>query len=225
MVSVVLVAGGKGTRMGGDLPKQFCSVLGKPLIHYSLEAFSKVPSVKEIVVVCDLVFRDQVASWEGQIPVHFADPGPRRQDSVYHGVLASRSDTELFCIHDAARPLATPPLIERVLEQARLHGAAVAGMPVRFTVKISDENGWVDHTPDRRYVWEIQTPQVVRRQLLLQGFAQAQKLEAAVTDDVSLVELLGEKVKLVEGSWDNIKVTTPEDWPVVEALLRHRNVP
>ncbi len=220
MVSVIIVAGGQGTRMGGALPKQFCSVLGKPLIHYSLEAFSKVSDVQEIVVVCAPDFRDTVAACTGSLPIVFADPGKRRQDSVYHGVLAACSHTELFCIHDAARPLITPDLIQRVLDEARLYGAAVAGMPVRFTVKMSDDKGWVDHTPDRRYVWEIQTPQVVRRELLIRGFAKVHELGATVTDDVSLVELIKEKVKLVEGSWENIKMTTPEDLPIVEALLR-----
>lgn len=217
-VSVILVAGGSGSRMQSPTPKQFLPLNNKLVALHSYERFLKLPLVHQIVVVCAPQYRSLFPA-SSHIPLTFALPGERRQDSVYNGLQAVDPHCSFVCVHDSARPCITLPLIQRVLDAAYIHGAATVGMPVKFTVKQCNAEQLVTTTPDRAYVWEIQTPQVIRKDLLQQGFAAAQRDAVTVTDDVSLVERLGIPVKLVEGSYTNLKITTPEDLPVAAHFI------
>jgi 2-C-methyl-D-erythritol 4-phosphate cytidylyltransferase len=215
-ISVILLAGGQGTRMRSATPKQYLPLGDKPLAHYSFELFMAMPEVAEIIVVCDVHYRhlftaDTFPAARRHIRLAYALPGVLRQDSVFNGLQASWEKTPLVCIHDAARPCITPALVRRVIEAAEQYGAATASIPVKHTIKQSDQAGFVRQTLDRSTLHEIQTPQIMRFSLLREGFALAHRSNSVVTDDVSLVELLNHPVKLVEGSYTNLKVTTPED--------------
>ena len=248
--SVILLAGGFGTRMQSITPKQFLKLGEKPIVLHSFELFLDMPEIDEIVVVCPPAFRElfnletavmKAAPLEGnndskdyvslssppvsrlkvsseKKTIKFALPGKRRQDSAYNGLKAS--ENELICIHDAARPFISKPLVLRVLEEGRIHGAAAVGMPVKFTIKEADSKNFVKNTPDRAKIWEIQTPQVLHREILMEGFQYALQHDITVTDDVSLAELIGKQVKLVEGSYENLKITVPSDLTIVNQLLQ-----
>lgn len=210
-VGVILAAGGIGSRMQSSIPKQFIHLNGKPMIQHSLDLFSSMPEIAEIVIVCAPEYRHLISLINCQKRVTFTSPGERRQDSVYNGLNAMQEKASMVCVHDAARPYIKPCVVKRVIQGAIEYGAAVAAMPVKFTIKEGDSEGMVIHTPDRSKLWEIQTPQIVKRSLLEAGFECANKNHLTVTDDVSLVELLGHPVRLVEGCYSNIKITTPED--------------
>ncbi|XVE89321.1 hypothetical protein DITRI_Ditri19aG0192900 [Diplodiscus trichospermus] len=161
-VSIILLAGGKGKRMGASMPKQYLPLLGQPIALYSLYTFSRMIEVKEIVVVCDPSYKDIFEETKDKINVDlkFALPGKERQDSVYNGLQAVDLNSELVCIHDSARPLVTSADVEKVLRDGWLIGAAVLGVPVKATIKEANSESYVVRTLDRKTLWEMQTPQV-----------------------------------------------------------------
>ncbi|XP_048502523.1 2-C-methyl-D-erythritol 4-phosphate cytidylyltransferase, chloroplastic isoform X2 [Beta vulgaris subsp. vulgaris] len=197
-VSVILLAGGKGKRMGASMPKQYLPLLGQPIALYSLYTFSQMVEVKEIVVVCDPSYKDIFEEMRDKIHVDlkFTEPGKERQDSVYNGLQAIASGADLVCIHDSARPLVLSQDIEKVLKDGKVHGAAVLGVPVKATIK-----------------------EVILPALLKDGFDLVTRRGLEVTDDVSIVEHLGHRVYITEGSYTNIKITTPDDLLVAERIL------
>lgn len=219
--AVILLAGGCGSRMKSSTPKQFLSINNKPIARYSFDLFMSMDNISEIVVVCAPEFRHLFMQTNQDLVLTFALPGERRQDSVYNGLKALQTAAEYVCVHDAARPCITPSLIKRVMDEAHIHGAATVGMPIRFTVKESDGHHFVKNTPDRSQIWEIQTPQVIRCDWMHEGFEYILKHNLTVTDDVSVVELLKKQVKLVEGSYANIKITTPEDLLLTTQLINN----
>ncbi|GAB2278250.1 hypothetical protein Dimus_012941 [Dionaea muscipula] len=220
-VSVVLLAGGKGKRMGASMPKQYLPLLGQPIALYSFYTFSGMIEVKEIVVVCDPSYKEIFEDTMEKIPVglKFALPGKERQDSVYSGLQVVDSDSELVCVHDSARPLVTSGDIQKVLKDAWLHGAAVLGVPVKATIKEANSDSFVVRTLDRKTLWEMQTPQVIRPELLKKGFDLVTREGLEVTDDVSIVEHLKHPVYITEGCYTNIKITTPDDLLLAERIL------
>lgn len=218
-LSVILVAGGQGTRMGAPIPKQYLPLNGQPLILHSFSLFAEMPEVQEIIVVCEETYHSLFPCLEHP-RVLFAAPGSRRQDSVWNGLCKIAPESQLLCIHDSARPLLTAEDCRAVLEEGKRHGAAVLATPVKYTIKSSTPGGFVQRTLDRANLWDIQTPQVVKPEWLRAGFAKARALgDLAVTDDASLVELLGHPVKLVKGKDSNIKITTPTDLALAESLF------
>jgi 2-C-methyl-D-erythritol 4-phosphate cytidylyltransferase len=218
-VSVILLAGGQGLRMGAATPKQFLVLEGKPMARFSFDIFHSMPEVDEVVVVCSPDYRQLFEGYSWPKPVKFALPGARRQDSVFSGMQEVSPSCGLVCIHDGARPFIDTSLVERVLQAARQYGAAAAGMPVKFTVKECCSQGFVRSTPDRSGIWEVQTPQAVRLDWLVEGFRHSHGQGITVTDDVSLVELLGKEVRMVEGAHHNIKVTVPIDLTIAQNIL------
>ncbi|KAG9457113.1 hypothetical protein H6P81_001621 [Aristolochia fimbriata] len=221
-VSVVLLAGGKGKRMGANMPKQYLPLLGKPIALYSFHTFSQMIEVKEIVVVCDPSYRDVFEDTSDELPIalKFALPGKERQDSVFSGFQVIDGESELVCIHDSARPLVTSGDIKKVLKDAWLTGAAVLGVPVKATIKEANNESYVVRTLDRKSLWEMQTPQVIKPDLLKNGFDLVHREGLEVTDDVSIVEHLKYPVYITEGSYTNIKVTTPDDLLLAERILK-----
>lgn len=208
-LSVILLAGGKGMRMQSPLPKQFIQLGAKPVALYSFDLFESMPEVQEIIVVCEESYRSLFKTQK--VSLLFADPGCRRQDSVYNGFALINPQAKFVCVHDSARPFLTDAMIRRALLSADEVGAAAVGMPLKYTVKERDKEGIVINTPPRHRFWEIQTPQIIKPHLLREGFEKAIASELTVTDDLSLVELIPHPVKLVEGSYNNIKITTQED--------------
>ncbi len=219
-VSMILLAGGSGTRMQSSTPKQYLELDGKPIALHSLELFLTLPYISEIIVVCDNAFRHYFNDYCQQATLKFAAPGPRRQDSVYNGFGQIAPDADIVCIHDAARPLLSAKITQEVITEANEVGASAAAVPLKSTIKEADSSGFVVQTPDRSRLWEIQTPQAARPNLLAKGFAEANRRQLDVTDDVSLIELLNLPVKLVLGSYDNIKITTPEDLELAKLLIQ-----
>lgn len=220
-VSVVLLAGGKGKRMGVTMPKQYLPLLGQPIALYSFYTFCQMNQVKEIIVVCDSSYKDvfEDASEEISIGLKFALPGKERQDSVFSGLQEIDGSSELVCVHDSARPLVSAGDIEKVLTDGWLHGAAVLGVPVKATIKEANRESFVVKTLDRKTLWEMQTPQVMKPELLRKGFELVNRNHLEVTDDVSIVEHLKHPVYITEGSYTNIKVTTPDDLLLAERIL------
>jgi 2-C-methyl-D-erythritol 4-phosphate cytidylyltransferase len=213
----IILAAGQGERMGG-IDKLLTLVHGRPLIFYSLAAFASSPEIDELVVVASAENRARIEAVLAEMarPVTLVLGGSRRRDSVRAG-LDALPDCEYVVVHDGARPLVTPALIEAALAGARETGAALCAVPVADTLKRGDDAGLVYSTVSREKLWQAQTPQAFSRDVLLRAHG-ATDIEA--TDDAALVELMDAPVRLVQGSVRNVKVTTPEDLDLVEALLR-----
>ena len=222
-VSVVLIAGGTGTRMQSELPKQYIKLDGKPIALYSAEVFASHPSICELIIVCHPDYKHYFQSIEGKCELKFALPGKRRQDSIYNGFQKVSTDTDIVCTHDAARPFITQELVQRLIDETIANHAATLAVPLKFTIKEADKNLRAVNTPDRSLYWEIQTPQALRKDLLHQGFQLAHERNITVTDDVSLAELIQHPVKLVIGSDDNIKITTPIDLSIANTIIANRS--
>jgi 2-C-methyl-D-erythritol 4-phosphate cytidylyltransferase len=229
-VNGVIVAAGEGKRMGANVPKPLLSLGGQPVILHVLRRFA-ASQVRKLVLVTpepdiskyqELVRSD---SQLGGLEFVFQRGGLRRQDSVRHGLTRLDPDCEVVVIHDGARPFVAPEIIDRCVEAAFREGAVVVGVPVSSTVKVVSSNRYVRETPPREFLWEIQTPQAFRTEIIREAFQKATAKDEEVTDDAMLVERLGERVALLEGHRTNIKITVPEDLLFAEALLRAGLVP
>ena len=211
--SVVIVAGGRGERMGQ--PKQLLPIGDKPVLVHSIEAFKKCPAVKQIVVVTDVENRAPIKEYG--LDVEFVSAGDTRMRSVQNGFILTDPSSEVVAVHDGARPLVDPEKIGECLAMAREHGAAVLAVPVKDTIKRT-ENGAVAQTLNRNELWAAQTPQCYQRAILeraLEKFAS----DKDATDESQLVEKLGVKVQVVLSDYKNTKLTTPEDLLFARALV------
>ena len=204
----------------GGVDKIFASLWGKPLLAHSVDVFQGCPAVDEVVIVLsqDKLEAGQrlVREYNWSKVIEVCPGGVRRQDSVREG-LKRLSGCQWVVIHDGARPCLGVDLIERGLEQARESGAAIAAIPVKDTIKVVSPDAFVEETPLRHSLWTVQTPQVFRFDIIDEAHRKAQ---GEVTDDATLVEQLGYRVKVYPGSDTNIKVTTPEDLALAEAILK-----
>jgi 2-C-methyl-D-erythritol 4-phosphate cytidylyltransferase len=221
-VGAVIAAGGSSRRMDG-VNKIFAALAGKPVLWHVLHVFQSCDGVDQVVVVLNdaSVERGLRLVEEGGFSKVTAvcAGGGRRQDSVAEG-LKRLDRCDWVLVHDGARPCLTVDLIERGLEEARQTGAAIAAVPLKETVKVVDHQGVIEITPRREGLWAAQTPQVFRFDLLAEAY---RKTAQEVTDDASLVEASGHKVRVYMGLYDNIKVTTPEDLALAETILRMRH--
>lgn len=218
-VAAIIVAAGEGKRMGG-VDKVFAPLGGEPILLRATRPFQECPLVDQIVVVVsgdkENKCRTLVTGPKWSKVTDVCLGGKRRQDSVAAG-LKRLNDFDWVIIHDGARPLVTADLIERGLEAAKETGAAAAAVPVTDTIKVVGKGEIVRQTPLRQNLRAVQTPQVFRFDIIKKAYQQAR---GDVTDDAALVERLGHKVKLYTGSYDNIKVTTPDDLALAEILLK-----
>lgn len=223
--AALLVCAGNAARMGG-IHKILHSLGDTTVLRLCLSAFDACADIREMVVVCRAgdreAFERELRAAKLKIPVILVSGGVTRQQSVKNGFEAVAPDTEYVAIHDGARPLIEPDAISRVIARARVCGAAALGVPVKDTVKMT-KDGVITDTPPRENLFAAQTPQVFRKALYEQALAAAAERGLdAVTDDCALAEALGARVEMVTGSYSNIKLTTPEDFAVAEALLRLR---
>lgn len=223
----IVLAAGQGKRMGSVVPKQFLELDGKPLLFYSLECFEQSELISEIILVAGkdaIPFCWKIVDHFGFQKVKYVVPGGKeRYDSVYEGLKAC-GDCDIVFIHDGARPFPDAGMLERTFEAADMYGACVAAVPSKDTMKQGTPDGLVERTLDRSTLWNVQTPQVFRYDLIMEAHQKIRKGSIeGVTDDSMIVETLGIcPVKLVMGSYDNIKVTTPEDLVIAENILKRR---
>ncbi|MDD7219909.1 MAG: 2-C-methyl-D-erythritol 4-phosphate cytidylyltransferase [Clostridia bacterium] len=224
--TAIVLAAGQGKRMNSKIQKQFLEIQGRPLLYYSLCCFQESPLVDEIILVTgkqsiDYCQKEIVKKYDFTKVKKIIEGGRERYDSVYAGLLACE-DTEYVMIHDGARPFITQDMIERGMVCVKKTGACSAGMPSKDTVKIVDSDGFVRETPERNRVWIIQTPQIFSYSLIRKAHESIHKGNMAnITDDAMIVESqTSVQVALFEGSYRNIKITTPEDLYVAEAFLK-----
>lgn len=226
-VSALIAAAGQGKRMGAKANKQYLMVNNQRILNLTLLQLDKIAQVMELIILvpaveldfCQKLICDDINL---KTPWKLIPGGQERQDSVYAGLAALSSATDYVLVHDGARPLITGELIENVLLKAEKDGAAVLAVPVKDTIKVADSSGVVKYTPERDSLWAIQTPQVFQRELICQAYKESILTGYYGTDDASLVEALGHPVSLVLGSYENIKITTPEDLLLAEEILRRR---
>ena len=223
--TAIVLAAGQGKRMHTKIQKQFLEIRGYPVLYYSLRCFQESPLIEDIILVTgeDSVFycQKKIVEKYGFTKVAKVIPGGKeRYDSVYQGLFACEN-SDYVLIHDGARPFITEEILERGLEGAKETGACAVGMPSKDTVKIADESGFIAETPDRSRVWLIQTPQIFQYKLIRNAHESIRTRDMSnVTDDAMVVEQeTGVKVCLAEGSYQNIKITTPEDLEIAEMFL------
>jgi 2-C-methyl-D-erythritol 4-phosphate cytidylyltransferase len=225
-ICAVIVAAGSGTRMGGNINKQFIKINEKPLLYYTLKAFSDCIEINEIIVVLSpsaiSYFKEEIIDkYNIKKVVKIIEGGKERQESVYKG-LKSIKECDIVLIHDGARPFVTNSIIHRGIEFAKIHGASACGVMPKDTVKIKDSENFSLSTPDRKQLFLVQTPQCFTYSILRECHEKFCESGSAATDDTMIVEKYGYKVYLYEGDYENIKITTPEDVAVAEVILSKR---
>ena len=225
--TAIVLAAGQGKRMHSKVQKQFLEIGQKPIVYYSLHCFQESPRIQETILVTS---KEMIPYCEKEIVEKYGfgkvtrivEGGKERYDSVYAGLKACK-DTDFVFIHDGARPFITVEMVERGYQAVVKTGACVLGMPSKDTVKLADEDGYIKETPDRKIVWNVQTPQIFSYKLICTAYESIQQKDMSnVTDDAMVVEQeTGTRILLVEGSYQNIKITTPEDLAVAEAFLQY----
>ena len=224
--TAIVLAAGSGKRMNSKVHKQYLIIQDRPVLYYSLKAFED-SAVDEIVLVVgkgeEKFCRKEIVDKYGISKVKaIVEGGKERYHSVFEG-LKQTSDADYVLIHDGARPFVNQDIIRRCVQEVQKYQACVVGMPVKDTIKIADEEGYAKQTPDRKNVWMIQTPQTFSYALIYEAYEEMLKTEdTAITDDAMVLERIkGKKSKLIEGSYRNIKITTPEDLLIANVYLQH----
>ncbi len=224
MNSAILVAAGKGARMGAGVDKLFLEVAGRPIIAHTWRRFDEAPDIHRIIVVVrrarQKTFSRVAEECHFQKPFRIVVGGAERQDSVWNGLQALPAETEIVAIQDAARPCTSSELIAATLKAAQESGAAVAAQPVTDTLKESADGRFIQRTLDRSRLWSVQTPQSFRVEVIRRALAEVRHRGLIFTDDTAACELIGQPVRLVSSVAPNPKVTVPGDLPFVETLLK-----
>lgn len=222
-VSCVVAAGGSGSRMQADINKIFLDLHEVPVLAHTLMTLDDHEEIDELILVTaeqDIPgCRDIQEEFNIRKLKVIVRGGSTRQESVRKGLAEVAEEARIVLIHDAARPLIAREAVQRVIDAALAQGAAAAGVPCKNTVKLTDNEGFITDTPDRSRLYEIQTPQGFHRDLIMKAHEQAAEAGLTGTDDCYLAEQLGAPVKIVEGDYRNIKITTPEDLLLAELLL------
>lgn len=227
-MTAIVAAAGRGSRLG--VRKQLLDLCGKPVVAWCLDVIAHCRSIDDIVVVCESDEREECerlarATCETKLRA-VVTGGDRRQDSVLAGLRASLPDADFVVIHDGARPFVTEDMIDRSLAAARVSGASVVAVQVKDTIKQVSEGGIVTRSLPRETLWAAQTPQSFSVDALTRAYAVAEAEGFVATDDAMLVEWAGTgQVSVVEGSYDNLKITTPDDLIVAEQIVRRRGAP
>jgi 2-C-methyl-D-erythritol 4-phosphate cytidylyltransferase len=229
-VTAIIVAAGEGKRIGGPIPKSLLPIAGRPLLLRTLDRFFAAQSIEKVIlVVAGRELRRSQALLEADAHLSRRDwvlqaGGATRQESVRRGLGRLESECEIVAIHDGARPFVSAALIDRCVEEAYRTGAVVVGLPAKDTIKIVSPEHWVQTTPARNTLWAVQTPQVFRKEIIVEAHDWGVRHAMEATDDAMLVEAIGRPVLLLEGETTNIKITVPEDILLAEALLREGRV-
>ncbi|EEH96400.1 2-C-methyl-D-erythritol 4-phosphate cytidylyltransferase [Clostridium tertium] len=222
MISAIILAGGKGKRMGAKISKQYIELNGKPILYYTLKRFVDCEGIDKIILVLP---KDEIEYCNKEILEKYSlkvdmivEGGKERQDSVYNA-LQKINDSEIVLIHDGARAFVSERVIKDGIKYAKIYGAAAPGVMPKDTIKVVDENGFSDSTPDRSKLLAIQTPQTFKLEIIKECHEKVKENNISVTDDTMVVEMYNNKVYLYNGEYTNIKVTTPEDLILAERLI------
>jgi len=222
-VTVIIVAAGMGKRMGVNKNKQYIVLGNKPVLAHTIEKFEKSPLVHEIILIIksdELEYcKNNIIKTYGFKKVKKIVPGGKeRQDSVYNGIKAI-DEGNVVLVHDGARPFVSENIIEDSIKGSLKYNACVVGVPVKDTIKVVSEDNLILDTPNRKTLWQVQTPQAFKYEILKRAYDKAYEENFTGTDDASLVENLGYKVKMIMGNYENIKITTKEDLRFADSLL------
>jgi 2-C-methyl-D-erythritol 4-phosphate cytidylyltransferase len=229
--TAIVLAAGEGRRLGGDTPKTYLPIAGRPLVLRTLDRMFSASSVESVVLVvaveqrarCESLLRADAALRNRRWLLQTG--GATRQESARRGLERVGPDAAIVIIHDAARPFVSAGLIDRCVEAAAEKQAVAVGLPVRDTIKSVSLEHWIQSTPERSTLWEIQTPQVFKRELIVAAHERAAREGAQVTDDAMVVERIGTRVYVLEGERTNFKITVPEDVWLAETLIREGRLP
>lgn len=227
MNTAIILAAGKGSRMKASLNKQYLILKEKPILAHTIDVFEKSPLIDEIILVVSehehKLCREKIIERYNYKKVKkLVSGGKERQNSVLKGIEAVNKDTQIVLVHDGARPLITKEIIKDCVVSAKKYGAASAGVPIKETIKIMGKGKFVKYTPKREDVWVTQTPQAFFIDVIKKAHKFAIEQDVLGTDDAMLVEHMGADVKMVEGNYENIKITTPDDLITAEAILNHK---
>ncbi|GKX30496.1 2-C-methyl-D-erythritol 4-phosphate cytidylyltransferase [Vallitalea longa] len=223
--TVIIPAAGKGKRMNTKKSKQYIELLDKPILAYTIDAFEKCDKIDNIILVVgkneiEYVRKEIVEKYNFNKVIEIIEGGKERQDSVYEGIKSLSSNTDVVLIHDGARPFIETELIEKAIINAYEYGACVVGVRVKDTIKVSDGDNNIIDTPNRNTLWSIQTPQAFKKDLITMVYGRGINDKYNATDDSMLVEKYSDiKVKIVEGAYSNIKITTSEDLIIAKSFL------
>ncbi|MBC2582529.1 2-C-methyl-D-erythritol 4-phosphate cytidylyltransferase [Clostridium sp. DJ247] len=222
----VIVAAGKGKRMRANINKQFINIKNKPMLYYTLSVFSNNSLIDGIILVCsenevDFCRVHIVEKYNIGKVLSIVSGGKERQESVYNGLKAIK-ECDIVLIHDGARPFVTDALIEDGIKYAKIYGACACGVTPKDTIKVKNEQGFSCTTPDRNTLFSVQTPQCFQYDLIFNCHKKLSSQGINVTDDTTVVEYYGNKVYLYQGSYENIKVTTPEDLNIAEIIVENK---
>jgi 2-C-methyl-D-erythritol 4-phosphate cytidylyltransferase len=226
-VTVLIPAAGMGRRMGKSVAKQFLPLGDKPMLAHTLLAFQRASEVDEIIPILsqedmESCLKDVIEQYRITKVRTLVVGGKERQDSVMNGLRKLEKDVSIVLVHDGVRPFVTPEMITRSIEMARKGEAVAVGVPVKDTVKEVDDQQVILHTLERSRLWAIQTPQAFPAELLKRAYEESYKYHILGTDDAMLVEHSGGKVRVIMGSYENIKITTPGDLILAEEILKKR---
>lgn len=224
IVTAIVPAAGAGIRFGGAGKKQFIALNGLPILSHTLRALAASKALASIIVVVppgeELRGREALELARIDLETEVVPGGQTRQDSVYIGLQRAKAETDLVLIHDGVRPFVSREVVLATVEAAKEWGAAIAAVPVIDTIKRVDTDGFVVETLQRGQLWSVQTPQVFRYALLMQAHRAIRESEIVATDDAALVERIGGMIKVVRGSYENLKITSEEDLPLAGLILR-----
>ena len=226
-VTALIPAAGMGKRMGKAVAKQFLPLGDKPMLAHTLLIFQRAAEIDEIIPVLseedmETCLRDIIEQYHITKVKTLVVGGKERQDSVANGLQKLDKDTSIVMVHDGVRPFVTHEMIKESVDLAKKGECVVVGVPIKDTIKEVDDKGNVRHTLERSKLWAIQTPQTFPVKLLKKAYDDSRKRSICGTDDATLVERMGGKVRVIMGSYDNIKITTPEDLIVAEEILKRR---
>lgn len=224
-LSLVIPAAGSGSRLGSEIPKPFIELCGKPILRHTLERFLRYDKLAQIVIATSAEQMERVEAILkdmdlGACSYNIVEGGSERQYSIWNALQEVDESCGLVAVHDAVRPFISEGLIRRCCEQAAAHGGAVVGVPAKDTIKKVNEHAVITETPDRSLLWQAQTPQVFKRDLIFKAYREAIDNGLLGTDDSSLAEAVGGTVVMVEGERENLKITYPIDLRVAELILK-----
>lgn len=227
MNTAIILAAGQGSRMNAEINKQYIDLGGRPILSYTLQAFDENTAIDEIIIVIhknevELLNNKVLNLYECRKNIKIVYGGNQRQESVRNSLMEVGDSTAIVLIHDGARPFVTQRMIFDCLEGAEFFGAVSVGVPIKETIKIINEDKFVSYTPKRENVWITQTPQAFKTEIIRKAHEFALRENLLGTDDAMLVEEMGASVKMLEGDYRNIKITTPEDLIIAKAILAYK---